>query len=892
MTPNKQENKYIKILIMMDQDEIVDYVASAVDNNDKEKCDIIKAALYLDMDPNHIYSGIPILHHIVRTNDIVSCAHLVKNGADIHKKSQNNLTVLHMCAFEGHKQLLKFFVEKGVDVDCLDYDGNTALIVAGHNSRVECVKYLLLTHADVTIKNSLGFTILTMIIEKLTSSERQERLNSTNYLSILKTILDKKQKLKSSEILELKDLISFDRLDAIKIVVDKFPNCFNVSFDKQKNTLFLWAVKLNKKEIVTYFLTFKNLELVKTNRSKISCLHLLATNLDVENIKTVLSRCPKLTTMLCEKNRTAVEYALSPGSVHENNENNEENIIATVKTLVDAGVDINSRNSQGCRALECAIQYHSAKLVDEIITLGANITEKRVKKISYPAINNNDPLAFGAHVGKLDVVKLLIKRKAITHMHDTMKIKYRIPTVLIVATVYQREDILKYLLSLKKFKVLLNDQVKKYLLDIALENGCVAHNILQNFASEEYISKLKLNPRIMRDRYYEQFIRRHLENYEEHKKSVLRNMFLLLSVLNEVFVFKQIKQLHEIFFRLDKLYYNVAPNVDKIEILISIICNVIDHFNQTDIRFCIYSIRETQEAVEYGNMTLENAKTEISKLKNILSCAEINKLKDFLVSTDSVISGMYNICKCCARDCSSDDDSNSNSSNSSSCDVWQSSESSQSDNDSQDSQDSDSQEEKAEAKAEAKDIPDMIVDVEHIKYVKKVLFKLAWPEKQPHYDMMYNLLTNMTETCKQTDNEIVIFDSNNKKISKVNTLFRFRKPSRWFKFYGSHIMLKKKDHNHAFPFILDTKLHDWPCFEKQVADTTNPEGSDTLLYFYGEFNGVVGCFEYFINSFGTLFHRMFRPYESLQVNIKRLLPRQPGIPKFSKYYKRQRDIEN
>jgi hypothetical protein len=63
--------------------------------------------------------------------------------------------------------------------------------------------------------------------------------------------------------------------------------------------------------------------------------------------------------------------------------------------------------------------------------------------------------------------------------------------------------------------------------------------------------------------------------------------------------------------------------------------------------------------------------------------------------------------------------------------------------------------------------------------------------------------------------------------------------------------------------------------ELTVDDPTHDSGYNKLMYFYGiiQYNGIIetGCYEYFINSYGTLFHRMFRPYGSLQKDIRNKL---------------------
>jgi len=197
---------------------------------------------------------------------------------------------------------------------------------------------------------------------------------------------------------------------------------------------------------------------------------------------------------------------------------------------------------------------------------------------------------------------------------------------------------------------------------------------------------------------------------------------------------------------------------------------------------------------------------------------------------------------------------------------------------------------------------------------KKLLFKLDWPERLPQYDLLYNLLINPLEAItKQGENRFYVSKKNIHPQSIINSKSKLtdgfkpvrrkksrnkpviqliesdtvailyhpklskgvasKPPTQWFRAYAPNIGKKEKsDPQHMFPFILDFVLEKWPCVEQHVVDETNPQGQDTLLYFTGElkiesedcasenkFGLIPGCFEYFINSHGTLFHRLFRP---------------------------------
>ncbi|MDY5918496.1 MAG: ankyrin repeat domain-containing protein [Treponema sp.] len=82
---------------------------------------------------------------------------LVNNGAN-YKDHQG--AILTLAAFNGKKDVVEYFLKKGVNVDAKDQDGNTALIKASINNQLEIVKYLIKNGADVNIKNNDAITAL------------------------------------------------------------------------------------------------------------------------------------------------------------------------------------------------------------------------------------------------------------------------------------------------------------------------------------------------------------------------------------------------------------------------------------------------------------------------------------------------------------------------------------------------------------------------------------------------------------------------------------------------------------------------------------------------------------------------------------------------------------
>ena len=62
------------------------------------------------------------------------------------------------------------------------------------------------------------------------------------------------------------------------------------------------------------------------------------------------------------------------------------------------------------------------------------------------------------------------------------------------------------------------------------------------------------------------------------------------------------------------------------------------------------------------------------------------------------------------------------------------------------------------------------------------------------------------------------------------------------------------------------------CHQKSVFDRVNHSGSVMLISFLGmikyENEFILGVYEYYIDSMGSLFHRFFKPHDQLTDKIK------------------------
>lgn len=66
----------------------------------------------------------------------------MEKGADIHRKNVYCLTALHLSAYQGYLDIVKYLVEKGTDIHAKDEEGCTALELAREKHYRDVVAYL------------------------------------------------------------------------------------------------------------------------------------------------------------------------------------------------------------------------------------------------------------------------------------------------------------------------------------------------------------------------------------------------------------------------------------------------------------------------------------------------------------------------------------------------------------------------------------------------------------------------------------------------------------------------------------------------------------------------------------------------------------------------------
>ena len=121
-------------------------------------------------DANTALDDIPLIHLASRRNDVQSVSLLLSHGADVALRDWKCRTALHEAAEEGHSgDLVKVLLQRGLDINGRDSDGETALLTAiwnlGHRKPSErnherVITQLLGLGASVHQSDSCGWTAL------------------------------------------------------------------------------------------------------------------------------------------------------------------------------------------------------------------------------------------------------------------------------------------------------------------------------------------------------------------------------------------------------------------------------------------------------------------------------------------------------------------------------------------------------------------------------------------------------------------------------------------------------------------------------------------------------------------------------------------------------------
>jgi ankyrin repeat protein len=113
-----------------------------------------------------LYEGIKIKPYEIDLNTPLHLAslnghleiikYLIKKGVDVNAKNRKSQTPLHLAIHNAHKNIIDFLLHHNANINALDSEGDTPLAWAAYKGQLEIVKQLIALKTNINIANKTG----------------------------------------------------------------------------------------------------------------------------------------------------------------------------------------------------------------------------------------------------------------------------------------------------------------------------------------------------------------------------------------------------------------------------------------------------------------------------------------------------------------------------------------------------------------------------------------------------------------------------------------------------------------------------------------------------------------------------------------------------------------
>ena len=816
----KQETNILKdelfqFMNSLDPTEIDIFLGSKIRENDHQ-CKII--AKYANILGCGMTYG---LQMAIKNHNLSLMIECIRYGADINHMEHGS-TYIHQSVMDNNLNALKYFLSKGIDVNHVNDDSLTATEIALSLRYYESMKLLIKNGAHPYDIMDDGEKVYH--IEILMNSYEPNICDD-----LILEVIEKTDPMirPSEEMFAIIEICIKKHYEIVGAILLHFPNYVNTIIEKKTLLLMLlndWSTKSNLRLTTEPNLLSKEdngqtklvEDILKLNTTNLNPGEMTMTYLDiacyrgnVSIINLIIQRMPKLVNKRCCDKRTPIDYVLL-GYDSYTFEELKDTILLLLRKIQNTQI-LNNRNALDFRTLETAIQYTDHHVIKFLIDHGISINENIIDPLEYDfhsQIQKNDPLAFASQLNRTEIIKVLLESGVTINLFEKQ------PTALLSAINNNCIQAIETLLENQRIKDLCQDEsVRDKLFNFSLNNGA-NKEIMRHFIDEDKLINLQINTDTILLNKIDRFLDRLYDYYQDDKKLMYGALYDMI---------KYYKYLSEI---------DVDENKDNIKSLPGIvskyydtICGIRDRdmYYQCVISECLNyeSIQGLRICDDQMNVIIRSDDPVIVKQAWDILLGGAKILKTVKHRFDEVIKALK---------------SNKN----------------------------------------IKYIPDETVEhtlhyEDDENYINKVLIPLMYPNKVPHYDLMYERLMGSNCTISETASYIFVRDNISNIISIIFNQGNRRKPINWFKYYNHNIGKEAKtDTMHLFPFVLDKKLKDIGCYQKGANDNVNQYGKIQLISFLGMLihldKHILGIYEYYIDATGLLFHRFFKPLD--QINDK------------------------
>ena len=311
------------------------------------------------------------LHSAAAKGDIGALEAVTAQGIPIDERDTSGLTPLHIAVNNGHADVVESLVKKGANIDSTTMDGSTALILAITGRKIELARILLTSGANVNLATADGRTALFVAAEQ----GRDELVNG---------LLEKGA---------LPDGAPGGALTPLHIASQR-------GFDRIVRSLLRAGANPNR----------KNSDGITPLFAALSGRHMLVARLLVERGADINIRANDGTTPLTlakfETTREMlIDWAnLAPRDLLRAAEMGE---LASVRSLVERGVDVDVKDSNGQTSLIRSAYKGHVEVVSYLLDRGAAVDHHEL-------VHGKTALIAAAEAGHEVVVKYLLQRGAST----------------------------------------------------------------------------------------------------------------------------------------------------------------------------------------------------------------------------------------------------------------------------------------------------------------------------------------------------------------------------------------------------------------------------------------------------------------------------------------------
>lgn len=335
--------------------------------------------------------------------------HFLEKGADVNGLDDNGFTPLMMAASEDQPEIAQLLIDKGAKVNFVNEQGWTALTEAADEGAYATAKVLLNAGADAHLKINNGASPL-----KMAASE--------GHAQILQLLIDKGAKLSTITAGQppLHAAAEEGQLEVVKMLLGM--NADLAQVDEHGRTPLMYAAEEGQLSVVQ-FLVEKGSKVNQQDKQGRTAISYAAGERQTEVVRFLLGKGADLT-LLDENGNSALDFAAREnagevvkillstkegakqlnGNVSILVNASEEGALPVVRQLKEAGANVNAPDENGTTPLMAASEEGQEQVVQYLLSVGAEVNAKT--KEAWTA------LAFAARENQPEVIQLLLAKKA------------------------------------------------------------------------------------------------------------------------------------------------------------------------------------------------------------------------------------------------------------------------------------------------------------------------------------------------------------------------------------------------------------------------------------------------------------------------------------------------